>query len=177
MARPKKQPETDINSDLVLNTEDNSQEEAEVPNKFVTADEFKNSMEQMMGAIAGLANTVKDLASKPAVQMSPEEKRINDQINEAGPSFGEVNLRYDEKCKSILGDYVQRTFVTYPKGGGTLFHIEINPNKTNAPADYMDRMKSDIRTVNIEREEFRGEEGVIRWSKLVLQNLTRSKQN
>lgn len=112
------------------------------------------------------------------IKQKPEEKKkaevAEKKVDEASADVGDMNPRYHAKVVEILGDKVDRTFLTYPKGGGTLFTIVITKAASNSPKDYMERMKEDRRTVNIEREEFRGEDGVEKWAKLVLQNLNRT---
>ncbi len=112
------------------------------------------------------------------IKQKPEEKAkaavVEKKVDEAAADVGDMNPRYHARVVEILGEKVDRTFLTYPKGGGTLFTIVIKKEFSNTPKDYMERMKEDRRTVNIEREEFRGEDGVEKWAKLVQQNLNRT---
>ncbi len=111
------------------------------------------------------------------IKQKPEEKAkaevAEKKVDEAAADIGDMNPRYHAKVVEVLGEKVERTFLTYPKGGGTLFTIVIKAEFSNAPKDYLERMKEDRRTVNLEREEFRGEDGVERWAKLVRDNLNR----
>ncbi len=127
--------------------------------------EVSSGFEQIIGLIKKQATATPEQKAKEVVQ----EKKVA----EADPDIGDMNPRYHAKVVEVLGDRVERTFLTYPKGGGTLFTIVVSKEASNAPKDYMERMKEDRRTVNIEREEFRGEDGVEKWAKLVLANLNR----
>lgn len=111
------------------------------------------------------------------IKQKPEEKKKNEvldkKIDTASSDISDFNQRYDAKAREVLGERLERTYITYPKGGGTEFTIVIKKEFSNAPKDYLERMKEDRRTVSIEREEYRGEDGVEKWAKLVLQNLER----
>lgn len=129
-------------------------------------DEFSNNVNKSFEQLIGLIKQKPEEKAKATV----EEKKVD----EASADVSDINPRYDAKAKEILGERVSRTFVTYPKGGGTLFTIVIDEKFSNSPKDYLERMKEDRRTVNLEREEFRGEDGVEKWAKLILQNLGRT---
>ena len=93
-------------------------------------------------------------------------------INTEGTAdWAEVHPVHDKVAREILGSAVDRTYMKYPKGGGTLFTVVIKREFSNAPKDYIDRMKEDHRTCNLEVERYRGEEGVKRWCLLIRQNL------
>lgn len=144
--------------------------QGEQKEEFVTKEVFDEKFNSLEGSILKLV----DLMQKPATpaetaKIATETKKVD----EASPDLGEMNPRYDAKVREILGEKVERTFVKYPKGGGTLFTIVVKNEFSNSPKDYLERMKEDHRTVNIEREEFRGEDGVEKWAKLVLQNINR----
>lgn len=138
--------------------------------EFVTKEVFDEKFSSLEGSILKLVDLMQHpLVPVEAAKIATESKNIQ----EASADTGEVNPRYDAKVREILGERVARTFVKYPKGGGTLFTIVIKEEYSNAPKDYLERMKEDQRTVNIEREEFRGEDGVEKWAKLVLANINR----
>jgi len=145
-------------------TEESSVEETPAPS-YVSKEEFNQKFDDLQKLIL-LAVSKPEEAKKIDV--------VSKEIQEAGADIGDVNPRYDAKAKEILGTRVERTFVTYPKGGGTLFTIVITKEASNSPKDYLERMKEDRRTVNLEREEFRGEDGVEKWAKLILSNLNRT---
>jgi hypothetical protein len=135
----------------------------------VSREEFDSLKEEVTSGFREIVGLIK---AKPEekVKMEVEEKKVA----EASSDVLDVNPRYHAKALEVLGEKLGRTYVTYPKGGGTLFTIVINEKFSNAPKDYLERYKEDKRTVNLEREEFRGEEGAEKWAKLVLQNLNRT---
>lgn len=135
-------------------------------------DTLKSNVDNLKDNIA----TLLELMQKPKEEVAKIAVE-NKKIDEASPDAQDVNPRYDAAARQILGDRVERTYVKYPKGGGTLFTIVIKKDYSNAGQAYLGLTKEDHRTVNIEREEYRGEDGVIAWSKLVLQNLKRSDIN
>lgn len=142
----------------------------------VSREEFEGLKKEVTGGFEQIIGLMKKQEAQ--VKATPEEKAkiaaVEKKIDEAAADVGDMNPRYHQKVVDILGEKVERTFLTYPKGGGTLFTIVIGKEFSNAPKDYLERMKEDRRTVNIEREEFRGEDGVEKWAKLVLQNLNRA---
>lgn len=139
--------------------------------KFVTKEAFDEKFNSLEGSLLKIV----DLIQKPNMPAEVAKQAVETRkVDEAGSDTGDVNPRYDAKVREVLGEKVERTFVKYPKGGGTLFTIVIKKEFSNSPKDYLERMKEDHRTVNIEREEFRGEDGVEAWAKLVRQNLSRT---
>lgn len=137
---------------------------------FVSKEEFDGLKDDMNKSFSQI---IKMMEAKPEekVQAKVEEKKVD----EASADVSGQNPRYEQKVKEILGNKVERTYITYPKGGGTLFTIVIKNEFSNAPKDYLAMYKEDKRTINLEREEFRGEEGVEKYAKLVLANLNRTK--
>ena len=148
---------------------DNKGTEESAVQDFVSKEEFNTLKDDMNKSFATILDFMKQKPEEKAKATVQEKK-----VDEAASDISDVNPRYDAKVKEVLGEKVERTFVTYPKGGGTLFTIVIKTEFSNSPKDYLERMKEDRRTVNIEREEFRGEDGVEKWAKLVLQNLNRT---
>lgn len=145
--------------------------EAEKNSKFVSKEEFDVLKEDMGKNFSQIL----DLLQKPATTQAEATKIVAEtkKVDEAASDVADMNPRYDAKAREILGERIERTYVTYPKGGGTLFTIVIKNQFSNSPKDYLERMKEDRRTVNIEREEFRGEDGVEKWAKLILANINR----
>lgn len=141
----------------------------EVKSEFVSKEEFDTLKEDMNKSFGQIISLIKQKPEEK-VKQEVEDKKVS----EADSDMSDVNPRYNEKAKEILGEKLDRTFVKYPKGGGTLFTVVIKKEFSNAPKDYLERMKEDFRTVNIEREEFRGEDGVEKWCKLILQNLNKT---
>lgn len=142
----------------------------------VSREEFDSLKKEVSDGFGSIVNILKEQKKQAVATPEEKAKQIVEEkkIDEASANIADVNPRYDAKAREVLGERVQRTFVTYPKGGGSLFTIVIKPEFSNAPKDYIERMKEDQRTVNLEREEYRGEEGVEKWAKLILQNLNRT---
>ena len=136
----------------------------------VSREEFDGLKQDMQKSFAQIIELVKQKPEEKAKQAVEDKK-----IDKANSVTSDFNPRYDAKVKEVLGDKVEKTYLTYPEGGGTLFTIVIKKEFSNAPKDYLEMYKIDNRTVNIERDEFRGEDGVERYAKLVLQNLNRAK--
>ncbi len=149
--------------------EGNKDEVVEKKEKGVSRKEFDGLKEEVNSGFKQIIDLIKQKPEEKAKAEVAEKK-----VDEAAADVGDVNPRYEARAREVLGSRLERTFVTYPKGGGTLFTIVITKEASNAPKDYMERMKEDRRTVNIEREEFRGEDGVGKWATLVLQNLNRT---
>jgi len=147
--------------------------EKKVKENFVSKEEFDTLKQDMNKSFQQIVDLIKD---KPSGAKVDATKRVESEkkIDEANSDMSDFNQRYDSKAKEILGDKIERTFITYPKGGGTLFTIVIKREHSNSPKDYLERYKEDKRTVNLEREEFRGESGVEAWAKLILANLNRT---
>lgn len=159
MAAPKKGTDT---------TEEVKNEESNV-GEFVSKEEFSKLEESVSTGF----NAIMDLLSKTPeqkVQAKAQDKNVEEASSDI---YEESNPRYTAKAKEILGDRLERTYISYPKGGGTMFTIVIARQYSNANPEYLEIMKEDRRTINLEREEFRGEEGVEKWAKLILQNLNR----
>jgi|GEM_PF-3391377 len=145
-------------------------EPSEVPS--VSREEFDSLKGEMNKSFAQIVDLIKDKpksAEVDAVSSAKEDKKID----EASSDMSEINPRYNAKAKEVLGERLARTYTVYPKEGGLLFTIVVAEKFSNAPKEYLAEMKEDRRTVNLEREEFRGEDGVEKWAKLVLQNLNR----
>ena len=139
----------------------------------VSREEFDSLKKEVSGGFEQIIGLIKKQSTA-----TPEEKvqavKVEKKVDEAASDVADVNPRYEAKAREVLGTRVKRTFVTYPKGGGTLFTIVIKKEFSNSPKEDLERMKEDRRTVNIEREEFRGEDGVEKWAKLILTNLNRT---
>lgn len=147
--------------------------EAKKANNFVSKEEFdglKGEMNKSFSQIIDLIQQKPKVVEVESIKKAEEVKKIS----EASSDITDFNPRYDAKAKEVLGDRIERTYVTYPKGGGTMFTIVITKEASNSPKDYLDLYKEDRRTMNLEREEFRGEDGVEKWAKLILQNLNKT---
>ena len=144
--------------------------EGERIESFVSKEEFDSLKQDMTKSFAQIIELVKQKPEEKVKQEKEDKK-----VDEASADTSRQNPRYESKVREILGDKVERTYLTYPKGGGTLFTIVIKNEFSNAPKDYLQMYKEDKRTINLEREEFRGEDGVERYAKLVLANLNRAR--
>ena len=140
----------------------------EVKKDFVSKKEFDTLKEDMNKSFSQIVELIKQKPEEKAKQVVQDKK-----VDEASSNVSENNPRYDAKARQILGDKVERTFIEYPKGGGIMFTVSIKEEASNAGDDHWKFYKHDYRSVNLEREEFRGEEGVDKWCKLILANLTR----
>lgn len=146
-------------------------EEEEKSSEFVSKEEFGNLQKDMTKSFAQIIEMIK---ARPEPEKIVQQKIDNKKLETASSDTTDFNPRYDAKAKEILGDKFERTYLTYPRGGGTLFTVVIKKEFSNAPKDYLERYKEDKRTVNIERDEYRGEDGVEKWCRLILQNLNRT---
>lgn len=138
--------------------------------KAVSREEFDGLKEDMNKSFAQIVELIKQKPEEKVKQAAEDKK-----IDTANTNVSEINLRYDAKAREILGEKLERTYLEYPPGGGSLFTIVIKKEFSNAGKDYLERMREDRRTMNIEREDYRGEDGVEKWAKLILANLNRTK--
>ncbi len=137
--------------------------------KYVTEERF-SSLEKSMSDLVGLIKSGALSTVAPAEKETPLEK----EVRKAAPDNMPVNPAWDEKAKEILGDYLDHTEVLYLKNGGVVFRIIVKLEKSNAPKEYLERMKVDARSKEVSAE---GMEGVENWCKLVKQNLTKGQLN
>lgn len=90
-------------------------------------------------------------------------------IAEASPNKYQTDDEWDAIARDIIGDAIDHTEVER-KGGGVKFTVVIKTEKSNAPKEYIDRMKVDRRTREVGAE---GTEGVTQYCKLIRANLAR----
>lgn len=139
--------------------------------KYVTEERFNvlnDSVSEMISILKG-----KNGASTGPVTPIEQKETINTrEVNEAKPNQTPVSPVWEEEAVKILGNYLDHCEVFYPREGGTHFTVVIKKELSNAPKDYLDRMKQDRRTKDVSRD---GLDGVIKWCTLVKQNLSRNK--
>lgn len=133
--------------------------------EFVTAGEFKSSMEGIVNALEAI-NTKLNATPEQAKVITAEEKKVN----EAGPDRVQTNPEWEKAAKEILGDFLDHTEVNYEKSGGIMFTIVVARDKSNAGEQYLGMTGSDRRTKEVSAT---GMEGVNEWCKLVKSNLQR----
>lgn len=142
------------------------------PEKFVTEERFaslENSVNKLVDIVLAQAEAAKNTpAVAPVVVETPLEK----EIRKAGPNHQPINPEWDEMCREIIGEPFERAAVRHLKGGGMMIDIFIKPEHSNAPADYLQMYKVDMRSKEVGAE---GITGVEAFAKLVKQNLSRGK--
>lgn len=148
MARPKKEVE---------NVQGGEKKE-----EFVTLEAF-NALQSSVGQLVEL------LQKKNA---TPEEAKIEKEVDKASPDDSPMNPEWREKAKEIIGDAMERCELFYPKGGGAIFTVIIKNEHSNAPKEYLRVHKVDRRSKDIAHS---GLEGVENWCKLIASNLKRKK--
>lgn len=104
-------------------------------------------------------------STAPAAVDPIQEKKVA----EAGPNKYQTDEEWDAIARDIIGDAIDHTEVER-KGGGVKFTVVIKNEKSNAPKEYMERMKVDRRTREVGAE---GTEGVTQYCKLIRANLAR----
>lgn len=141
--------------------------------KFVTKEDFNKKFESLEGSVMKLVEMLDKKAQESTVSPTETKETINQrEINDAKANQTPVSPVWEEKALEILGEYLDHCEVFYPKEGGTHFTVVIKREMSNAPKDYLERMKQDRRTREVSRD---GLEGVIKWCNLVKQNLTQKK--
>ena len=148
-------------------------EETKKPNvyerRYVGREEFSG----LQNSVMELIDLVKD--SKTAQQQPQAATSV---VTVSSPNIEEgkydelpINPAWEAKAREIIGEALDHCELYYPKTGGTLFTVVIKKESSKAPRDYLERYHVDRRTINIEREGYRGYDGVVRWCNLVKQNL------
>ncbi len=137
--------------------------------EYVTKQEFKNLSDNVSEMISILKNKTDPVPPPTAKQ----EETINTrEVNEAKPNQTPVSPVWEDEAVKILGNYLDHCEVFYPREGGTHFTVVIKKELSNAPKDYLDRMRQDRRTRDVSRD---GLDGVIKWCTLIKQNLSKNK--
>ncbi|MES2216637.1 MAG: hypothetical protein V4481_05080 [Patescibacteria group bacterium] len=136
--------------------------EVKSPQKFVTVDQFNKLAE----AITKIGEAVVEMKSKPAPTVAETEEVKN--VKKAGPDNAPIPPSWEEKAQEILGEVLDHCELYQPPAGGTHFTVVIKAEFSNAPKEYLERMKVDRRTKEIGSG---GISAVEVWCKLIKQNL------
>lgn len=136
----------------------------------VSREEF-DKLADNVGTLVDLFTKDREERAK-APPIAVQETAIEKEVRKAAPDENPVNPAWKEKAEEILGDALDHCEVMFPKRGGTIFTVIVKEEVSNAPTEYMDRMKVDRRSREIGNE---GIEGVEQWCKLVAANLKRTK--
>jgi hypothetical protein len=143
--------------------------------KTLTIKEVNEKVEKLSNNVSQLVELLSKKQEEANKEVSKSDNKKEDIRKEGIADWAEVHPVHDNTARDILGNLVDRTYMKYPKGGGALFTVVIKREFSNAPKDYLERMKEDHRTANLETERFRGEEGAKRWCLLIKQNLSKNK--
>lgn len=138
------------------------------PQQFVTTESFNQFSDKITDVLGKLVETVQEIKNKPAV-VTPEIKEA-EEVRKAKHDQAPINPSWEEKAIEIIGEAVDHCEVFYPKAGGQIFTVVIKSEFSNAPKEYIERMKTDRRSREIGNE---GISGVENWCKLIRQNLRR----
>lgn len=133
--------------------------------KFVTQDQLDTFGVKLLDAIEARLDKA---ATQPTVVAS--EAKQKEEAAKAGPNKFVVNEEWEEDARKTLGDLLDHTEVVYEKNGGIKYTIVVNIDKSNAPEQYRNLVKTDRRTKEVDAGGFGA---VQEWNKLVKQNLTR----
>ena len=138
--------------------------------KEVSGDVSKKEFDELKSSVSDLVGLVKEMAkTKQDTPETPTEKEVKLATFDNNP----VNPEWERMAREIIGEPLDHCEVAYPKRGGVLFTIVIKTEMSNAPKDYLERMKVDRRTREIGNE---GQEGVEAWCKLVASNLKNARK-
>lgn len=146
----------------------------------LTIKEVNEKVEQVTAKVDSLSGSISQLIEimtakkeeeKQEVKKEPQKEIPVQNENTGTPNWAEVHPVHDKTAREILGELLDRTYMSYPKGGGTLFTVVIKKDFSNAPDLYLKTMKEDHRTCNLESDRYRGEDGAKRWCLLIKQNL------
>lgn len=138
---------------------------APVPEQqYVTKKEF-DAITDVLASIVDKLDTIGKSTATPAV--AKQEKDVAEARSDQAP----INPLWEEKAREIIGESVDHCEVYYPKSGGQIFTVVIKDEFSNAPKEYLERMKSDRRSKEIGNE---GIGGVEIWCKLIRANLKRT---
>jgi hypothetical protein len=135
-----------------------------------SSDVSKKEFDELKSSVSDLVGLVKEMAkTKVDTPETPTEKEVKLATFDNNP----VNPEWERMAKEIIGEPLDHCEVAYPKRGGVLFTIVIKTEMSNAPKDYLERMKVDRRTREIGNE---GQEGVEAWCRLVASNLKNARK-
>ena len=137
--------------------------EATETHQYVTMEQFN----KLTDIISNLATVVSAKTATPA------EIKENSEISKAKSDQAPVPSSWEETARDIIGEALDHCELFQPRTGGTLFTVVIKNEFSNAPKEYLERMKADRRTKEIGNE---GISGVETWCKLVRANLKRGQK-
>lgn len=141
---------------------------AKIIKKPVTRKEF----EDLNGSVNKMLDMLEKSMNKPPVttEQAAEVVKTEKAVEAAGPNKYQVDEEWDTMARDTIGnDYIDHTEVER-KGGSVKFTVVIKLEKSNASAEYLQRMKTDRRTRDVSAE---GTEGVLQYCKLIKANLAR----
>jgi hypothetical protein len=128
------------------------------PQQFVTIEQFQG----MTDVMNKLFEAVNELKTKPVEQVKKEEQ----EVAKAGPArHMALEADWEDEVRSILGEKIDSCWMS---GNGQYFNVIIKLEFSNAPKDYLERYKVDMRTVAIQGG---GLSAITNFCKLVAQNL------
>ena len=134
-------------------------------------------LEQMMGDLVGVVSSLAEKVEKltPKTEWQVQKKPGDDMLKKIDDKLDGSNLSVvPPKWRAIVDEILGKDFglsVSYPdSGNGFQFSIVVPKDKSNAPKDYLEFYKADIRTKTIGNAE--GSEGVKKYCDLVKKNLT-----
>jgi hypothetical protein len=144
-----------------------------IPDKF-------DKLEKMVGDIVGVVSSLSEKVEKltPKTEWQVQKKPGDDMLKKIDDKLDGSNLSVvPPKWRAIVDEILGKDFglsVSYPdSGNGFQFSIVVPKDKSNAPKDYLEFYKADIRTKTIGNAE--GSEGVKKYCELVKKNLTAKK--
>ena len=124
----------------------------------------------LAGGVKDLVDLIKSGALTQPAAPTPQEAREEKAVKEAGSNKYTVNPEWEDLAREIIGESMDHTEIQYIKGGGLMFTVVIKEEFSNAPADYLERYKSDRRSKEVGSE---GEAGVRIWCEQIRNNLKR----
>ena len=138
----------------------------------VKAKKQDNVSREEFSKVTGILEIIIGRLDAMAVKTAtPAEAKEASEISKAKPDNAPIPESWEETAREIVGEALDHCELFQPRGGGTLFTIVIKPEFSNAPKDYLERMKFDRRTKELGSE---GIAGVELFSKLVRAHLKRS---
>jgi hypothetical protein len=139
-----------------------------VTKQYVTVEQFSaltDVISKMNDSLSELKNKTVELPKTTATKEAQE-------IEKAKADQAPINPAWEDMAREIVGEALDHCEIFYPKAGGTIFTVVIKPELSNAPKEYLERMKTDRRSKEIGAE---GISGVENWCKLVKQNLKKGR--
>lgn len=139
--------------------------------QFVTVEQFNKLESSVADGFKAITDALLRREEKPAADKSSEASAEKD----ARPEVGHVPPAWREIVNEVLGPDFGINVVYPDKGSGFLFKVIVPPSKSNAPKDYLEFYKADVRTRAIGYGE--GVDGVRRHCEKIKKNLVGTKKN